>query len=75
MNFLDNPFFVTTIGTGIINIKTLEPTEVTVGDVIVIPEGISQRIKNVGNCDLVFYCICTPRFTQEQYINDETTDT
>jgi mannose-6-phosphate isomerase-like protein (cupin superfamily) len=65
--------YIITKGTGIIDIKNLEPTEVTVGDVIVIPEGTSQRIKNVGDCDLVFYCICTPRFTQEQYVNEENT--
>ncbi len=64
--------YIITQGTGIIYIENLKPTEVTVGDVIVIPDGTSQRIKNVGNCDLVFYCICTPRFTQEQYVNDET---
>jgi mannose-6-phosphate isomerase-like protein (cupin superfamily) len=64
--------YIITQGTGIIDIKGIEPTKVTVGDVIVIPKGTSQRIKNVGNCDLVFYCVCTPKFTQEQYFNDET---
>jgi mannose-6-phosphate isomerase-like protein (cupin superfamily) len=64
--------YIITQGTGIIDIKGLEPTKVTVGDVIVIPNGTPQRIKNVGNCDLVFYCVCTPKFTQEQYFNDET---
>ena len=66
--------YIITKGTGIIDIKGLEPTKVTVGDVIVIPDGASQRIKNVDNCDLVFYCVCTPRFTQKQYVSDETTD-
>jgi mannose-6-phosphate isomerase-like protein (cupin superfamily) len=63
--------YIITQGTGIIDIKGLESTKVTVGDVIVIPNGTSQRIKNVGNGDLVFYCVCTPKFTQEQYFNDE----
>jgi mannose-6-phosphate isomerase-like protein (cupin superfamily) len=66
--------YIITQGTGIIDIKGLEPTKVTVGDVIVIPAGTSQRIKNVDNCDLVFYCVCTPRFIQKQYVNDEITD-
>jgi mannose-6-phosphate isomerase-like protein (cupin superfamily) len=66
--------YIITQGTGIIDIKDLEPTKVTVGDVIVIPAGTSQRIKNVGDCDLVFYCVCTPRFIQKQYFSDELTD-
>ena len=37
------------------------------GDVVVIPAGASQSIANTGAKDLVFYCICTPRFTQACY--------
>jgi mannose-6-phosphate isomerase-like protein (cupin superfamily) len=37
------------------------------GDVVVIPAGESQSIANTGAVDLVFYCICTPRFTPECY--------
>ena len=37
------------------------------GDVVVIPAGVSQSIVNTGNEDLVFYCICSPRFTPECY--------
>ena len=46
-------------------------TSVSVGDVIVIPEGASQKITNTGKTDLVFYCVCTPRFTQDCYFDDE----
>jgi hypothetical protein len=28
---------------------------------------VRQRIANTGTDDLVFYCICSPRFTQECY--------
>jgi len=66
--------YIITQGTGIVDIKGMEPAKVAVGDVVVIPDGTSQRIKNTGDCDLVFYCICTPKFTQKQYFNDETTD-
>ena len=39
------------------------PTEhVRPGDVVDIPAGASQRITNVGDEDLVFLCVCTPRF-------------
>jgi len=37
------------------------------GDVVVIPSEVSQRIRNAGTDDLVFYCICSPRFTQDCY--------
>lgn len=42
-------------------------TEVRPGDVVVIPAGESQQIANTGARDLVFYCICSPRFTQDCY--------
>jgi len=63
--------YVITQGRGIVEVRGLEPTEVSVGDIVVIPAGTSQRIKNVGDCNLVFYCVCTPRFSQECYYSDE----
>jgi mannose-6-phosphate isomerase-like protein (cupin superfamily) len=66
--------YIITQGTGIIDIKGMEPTKVTTGDVIVIPNGTSQKIKNIDTCDLIFYCVCTPKFTQEQYFSDESPD-
>ena len=39
------------------------PETVTQGDVVIIPPGVRQRIVNTGNTELVFYAICTPRFT------------
>jgi mannose-6-phosphate isomerase-like protein (cupin superfamily) len=63
--------YIITQGTGLIDIKGMEPAKVTVGDVIVIPDGTSQCIKNIDNTDLVFYCVCTPKFTQKQYFSDE----
>ncbi len=42
--------------------KTVGP-----GDVVVIPAGIAQSIRNLGDRDLVFYCVCTPRFTPDCY--------
>ena len=37
------------------------------GDVVVIPAGIAQQVTNNGRSDLIFYCICTPRFTPDCY--------
>ena len=43
------------------------PSNVRPGDVVVIPAGVTQNITNTGKGDLVFYCICSPRFTPECY--------
>jgi mannose-6-phosphate isomerase-like protein (cupin superfamily) len=58
-------------GQGKVTVEGLEPTDVGVGDVIVIPPQTSQKITNTGKTDLVFYCICTPRFTEACYVNEE----
>jgi mannose-6-phosphate isomerase-like protein (cupin superfamily) len=36
-------------------------------DVVHIPAGVPQQICNTGSEDLVFLCICTPRFRMENY--------
>ena len=54
-------------GGGRMEVGDLAPTEVGPGDVVVIPAGVRQRIANVGDKDLVFYCVCTPRFEQKNY--------
>jgi mannose-6-phosphate isomerase-like protein (cupin superfamily) len=38
-----------------------------VGDSIIIPAGARQRIRNTGETDLIFLCICTPRFDWVNY--------
>jgi mannose-6-phosphate isomerase-like protein (cupin superfamily) len=42
-------------------------TLVGVNDVVVIPAGVRQSIKNTGKEDLVFLAICTPRFKEQNY--------
>ncbi len=63
--------YLITEGKGKVTIGELEPTEVVTGDLVVIPAGVRQRIANVGETDLVFYCICTPSFVQASYHSDE----
>ena len=53
-------------GEGVATVGGVEAA-VRPGDVVVIPAGVSQSIENTGAGDLVFYCICTPRFTPECY--------
>jgi mannose-6-phosphate isomerase-like protein (cupin superfamily) len=54
-------------GTGLVTIGATAPQQVVPGDVVVIPSETSQQISNVGETDLVFYCICTPRFSPDCY--------
>ena len=54
-------------GTGLVEVGDLPPGEVGAGDVVIIPPAIPQRITNTGNQDLIFLCICTPRFVPEKY--------
>ena len=41
------------------------------GDQLVIPPGTPQRVTAIGDGDLRFYCLCTPRFFPESYVNLE----
>ena len=59
-------------GKGRIQIGGLEPEDVVKGGTVVIPAGTSQKITNTGKTDLIFYCICTPAFTQACYFDEET---
>jgi mannose-6-phosphate isomerase-like protein (cupin superfamily) len=43
------------------------PAAVGPRDVVVIPPGVRQRIRNTGAEDLVFLAICSPRFRLENY--------
>lgn len=58
-------------GNGKVEVGDMEPADVNVGDVVVIPAGVRQRITNIGQTDLIFYCICTPRFTPNCYCDME----
>jgi mannose-6-phosphate isomerase-like protein (cupin superfamily) len=37
------------------------------GDLVHIPAGCPQRIANLGDTDLTFLALCTPRFTHTAY--------
>ncbi len=38
------------------------------GDCVDIPAGAAQRIVNIGTEDLLFLCLCTPRFEDDGYV-------
>lgn len=54
-------------GTGVVEVGECASEPVQAGDVVVIPPGVRQRITNAGGDDLLFYAICTPRFTPACY--------
>lgn len=57
-------------GNGTVEIGGHAPVPVGPLDVVRIPAGMPQRITNTGDVDLVFLCVCTPRFQQENYFVD-----
>jgi mannose-6-phosphate isomerase-like protein (cupin superfamily) len=59
--------YVITAGAGRMEVGGMDPQEVAAGDVVIIPPDTSQRITNIGNEDLIFYCICTPPFKPDCY--------
>ena len=59
--------YVIVAGSGLMRTGTLAPAKVGPGDIVVIPSDAPQQITNDGTTDLIFYCICTPRFTPGCY--------
>jgi mannose-6-phosphate isomerase-like protein (cupin superfamily) len=59
--------YVVLEGRGRAEIGDLPPQDVGPGAVVLIPPGCRQRIANVGQTDLVFLAICTPRFRPANY--------
>ena len=60
--------YVIVSGRGTVEVDGQAPAAVAAMDVVTIPANHSQRIHNTGDSDLVFLCICTPRFAAEKYI-------
>lgn len=59
--------YVILSGTGSVEMGDAAPQSVSVGDCVIIPPLCRQRITNIGNDDLVFLAICSPRFTPDCY--------
>jgi mannose-6-phosphate isomerase-like protein (cupin superfamily) len=54
-------------GRGRVEVGDLPPEEVVPGDTVIIPPLVRQRISNTGAEDLVFLCVCSPRFLPDSY--------
>ena len=60
--------YVMLSGQGEVSVGDDPPAPVGPEDVVLIPEGVKQRIRNTGDDELVFLAICSPRFDPENYI-------
>ena len=58
-------------GQGQVELGENSPQDVMVGDIVIIPPNVNQRIANTGDTDLVFLALCTPRFRPERYFSTE----
>jgi mannose-6-phosphate isomerase-like protein (cupin superfamily) len=61
--------YVVLSGAGLVEVGDLPAEAVGVGDVVIIPPGVRQRITATGSGDLVFLAICSPRFTGAAYVD------
>jgi mannose-6-phosphate isomerase-like protein (cupin superfamily) len=59
--------YVLVSGAGRMEVGNLPPQDIGPGDVVLIPPGCRQRITSVGDEDLVFLAVCTPRYRSEAY--------
>lgn len=58
-------------GSGFVEVGDGIAENVIAGDVVRIAPNQLQRIRNNGTDDLLFYAICTPRFEQHNYIDED----
>lgn len=59
--------YVILSGIGRVEVGEQPASTVNQGDVVLIPAACKQRIQNIGDTDLIFLAICTPRFRFEIY--------
>lgn len=62
--------YVVIAGRGLMEVDG-EAFDIAEGDQVIIPPGVSQRVTALGSSGLSFYCLCTPRFTPDTYVNLE----
>ncbi len=60
-------WYVIEQGFGMMQVGRNAPFPVGPGAIVAIPQHVLQRIRNTGDTDLIFLCICAPRFTFDCY--------
>ena len=61
-------------GQGLMRVGDAAPWPVGPGDTVAIPAHEPQQITNCGDSDLLFHCVCVPRFTPASYTSLEAED-
>lgn len=64
-------WYVIESGYGLMRIGDESPFSVKPGDTVTIPKHAPQQISNNGHEDLIFLCVCTPKFSPECYTSLE----
>lgn len=64
-------WYVIESGEGLVTVGTALPWPVRPGDTVPIPAGCQQQITNTGGVDLLFLCVCVPRFSAATYTSFE----
>ena len=64
-------WYVLEQGQGLMQVGNGVPFAVREGDTIAVPKDTAQRVTNTGRGDLVFLCVCVPKFSQECYTSLE----
>lgn len=60
-------WYVIESGVGRMRLGDDEEYRVQAGDTVAIPAGCPQQVANIGPDDLLFLCVCVPRFTSASY--------
>lgn len=60
-------WYVIERGRGLMKLGGRDAFEVGPGDTVQIASGQEQQITNIGDDDLLFLCVCVPRFTPDVY--------
>ena len=60
-------WYVIESGRGRMQVGDEPPREVGPGDAVRIPAGCEQQLTNTGDEDLLFLCVCVPRFDASCY--------
>jgi len=63
--------YVIECGRGLMRVGDAAPWPVGPGDTVTIPAHAPQQITNCGDSDLIFQCVCVPRFKRASYTSLE----
>ena len=60
-------YYIVREGEGRMELGNDAPFRIGPGDSVAIPAGTPQRVTCCSDAPLIFYCLCTPRFTPDCY--------